>query len=95
MGSNFKLKTLKAKAVRCGDILSIMELYNTICPAKRIRVAAYVYTAACEKLFSPQLSSAHNYLVTVEEDMFKSIIAGDSFEEFMDENGAHYIKEFE
>lgn len=94
MENKFKIKTLKAKATRCMDIQSLMELYCTLSITQSIQVAAYVYASACEKMFSTELSSTHNYIPTVEEDMFKSIIAGDSFEEFMQENGDYYIREF-
>lgn len=63
-----------------------IQLYQTIDTERGLQLSHNLYRFAERKLYNNESTTTHTYLSSLEQDMIKAIIAGDSAETFVTEN---------
>lgn len=90
MNKDLTTQDLQIKVRRMRRLYLFIYLYDSLQGHRRIELLNYLLASAYDMLYTDSASANHNHVTALEEDMIKSILAGDSFEEFYSTCGQLY-----
>jgi len=91
---DLKSHDLWQKVNRMRRMYLLISLYRHVQGEMQVRLLHYLLASAYEKLYHNVPASTYNHLTALEEDMLKSILAGDTFEDFYSTAGQLHLKTF-